>query len=398
VSHPNLLDVKFFVKKSRIQDNHVPVYARIGFAGTICDVSIKRDIDIDKWSPKIGRAKGARDDVRTFNNYLDQVRADIYNCLTVLRTKIHDNFAITAETIKNEFCGLEINQGQTLMQIVSYHNTHLRSTIEPGTMKNYYATEKFLKEFLKKKYNNAVDLPLKKLKYAFLVDFQIFLRERKPDHGQRPCGHNTGMKHIERLRKIINVALKNEWIEKDPFIKFKDRLLKKDRVFLNQEEVNCIESADLPLGRLKYVRDIFVFSLYTGLSYCDALQLTPQNISRGIDGELWITTQRQKSQQPVRIPLLPKALEVITKYQNDPRSMSAGTVFPPLSNQKMNAGLQEVASFCRITKHITFHIARHTFATTIALSNGMPIETLSKILGHTSIRTTQIYAKVVEKR
>jgi len=138
--------------------------------------------------------------------------------------------------------------------------------------------------------------------------------------------------------------------------------------------------------------------MYTGLAFSDTMNLRPQDISRGIDGELWITIHRQKSHQPVRIPLLPKALEMINRYQNDPRAVAEGKVFPQISNQKLNKNLKEVARLCGTVKNITFHIARHTFATTIALCNGVPIETLSKILGHTSIKTTQIYAKVVEKK
>ena len=150
--------------------------------------------------------------------------------------------------------------------------------------------------------------------------------------------------------------------------------------------------------RLLWAKDLFIFSCYTGLAYCDLMRLTPQNLSLGIDGDYWIMTSRKKTNQPVRVPLLPKARELVEKYKNHPRALATGTMFPNLSNQKVNAYLKEIADFCLIDKNLTFHLARHTFATTITLTNGVPIETVSKMLGHTSIRTTQIYAKVIESK
>ncbi|HEY4787351.1 MAG TPA: site-specific integrase, partial [Bacteroidales bacterium] len=150
--------------------------------------------------------------------------------------------------------------------------------------------------------------------------------------------------------------------------------------------------------RLQHAKDMFVFSCYTGLAYIDAFNLTSQNIGIGIDGQYWISTCRKKTDQPVRIPLLPKAMEIIEKYKTHPYAIAKGKLLPIYSNQKLNSYLKEIADLCGITKPLTFHIARHTFATTITLSNGVPIETVSKLLGHGSIRTTQVYAKVIERK
>ena len=206
------------------------------------------------------------------------------------------------------------------------------------------------------------------------------------------------MKHTERLRKMINLAIRNEWLLRDPFAKFKPSFIKTSREFLTAEELIKIENKEFSIQRLQQVKDLFIFSCYTGLSYIDVMNLSTENVSFGIDGELWLHTSRQKTDNPVRIPILPKALSMIQKYESHPKALAEGKLFPNISNQRLNSYLKEIADLCSIGKNLTFHLARHTFATTITLTNGVPMETVSKLLGHSSIRTTQIYAKVVEKK
>jgi integrase/recombinase XerD len=211
-------------------------------------------------------------------------------------------------------------------------------------------------------------------------------------------GNNTVMKHIERFRKLINLSRKLGWMERDPFINFKAKRIKTERGFLSLLELQEIEKKNFTIPRLQLVRDLFVFSCYTSLSYIDAINLSAENIRIGIDGELWIFYNREKTTKPIHIPLLPKALDIIEKYKDNQKAILQGTVFPKISNQKLNSYLKEIADVCGIEKNLTFHIARHTFATTVTLSNGMPIETVSKLLGHSKIATTQIYAKVIERK
>lgn len=206
------------------------------------------------------------------------------------------------------------------------------------------------------------------------------------------------MKHLERLRKVINLALRMEWMVKDPFSKFSLRYNKVERTFLHPDELKRIENKTFEIQRLEYVKDLFIFSCYTGICYIDAMNLTPDDIVLGLDGDYWISISRQKTHQKSKVPLLPKAREIIDSYQGNPRAKFRGKVFPLISNQKVNAYLKEIAIICEVDQNLTFHLARHTFATTITLSNGVPIETVSKMLGHTRITTTQIYAKVVEKK
>ncbi len=206
------------------------------------------------------------------------------------------------------------------------------------------------------------------------------------------------MKHIQRLRKMITLAYHIEWIERDPFVKFKPKLEKTEREFLTDLELESIESYRPAIERMAVVKDLFVFSCYTGISYADIMKLTSDNIVLGIDNTKWIMDNRNKTGTPFKIPLLLKAEKLIRKYSDHPRTQYSGKLMPSLSNQRLNSYLKELADVCGIKKNITFHMARHTFATTVTLSNGVPIETVSKLLGHTKLATTQIYTRVVEKK
>ena len=197
---------------------------------------------------------------------------------------------------------------------------------------------------------------------------------------------------------MIRLGVKLGWMEKNPFELFKLKMQKVERGFLTNEELCAIEGKEFSILRIQYAKDLFVFSCYTGMAYTDVMQLTPDNIILGMDGNYWIKTIREKTDTSIHIPILPKALAIIEKYKNTPRAIARGTLFPVISNQKLNSYLKEVADLCEIKRHLTFHLARHTFATSVTLSNGVPIETVSKMLGHTTIRTTQIYAKVIEKK
>ena len=194
------------------------------------------------------------------------------------------------------------------------------------------------------------------------------------------------------------MAVKEEWLEKDPFIKYKLKFEKTERGYLDEDELFRIETTPMPTKGLELTRDVFVFACYTGLAYIETYNLSYQDISKGIDGENWITGQRQKSKEFFGIPILPKAQEILDKYKNDPRAINKNKCLYVYANQKINENLKKIAAICGITKHLTFYLARHTFATTITLANDIPIETVSEMLGHTKLTTTQIYAKVIRKK
>jgi site-specific recombinase XerD len=260
-----------------------------------------------------------------------------------------------------------------------------------NTYKRYLTSLSHTKEFLKYKFN-LNDISIHRIDLAFINDYDFYLRTVKK------CNNNSTIKYIRNFGKIVKQCYANGWIERDPFLGYKGKVKKTDRVYLTEDEIQFIVDKSFATQRLSLVRDIFIFSCFTGLAYVDVKNLTPSHLVIGIDGVKWIYKNRQKTEVESRIPLLPIPEQILKKYENNPAANNTETLLPVLSNQKMNAYLKEIADLCGINKELTFHIARHTFATTITLSNDVPIETVSKMLGHKDLRSTQHYAKIVDKK
>jgi site-specific recombinase XerD len=386
--------VLFYLKKQKATaKGFAPICARVTVNGKRTEISVKRSVLVSQWDAKKGLAKGSRKEIVELNMFLDQFKAKIIS--TYQQMLLSEN-VIDGAAIRDKVLG-SAQSGATLGSLIEYHNQEQVSKLAHGTMKNYYTTQRYIHKFLNARYRRT-DLPLSELNYKFLLDFENYLRAYTPTDHQKPLNNNGIMKHIERLRKIVNMAITLDWLPKDPFASFKKHFDKVERECLNAAELAELAKKEFKIGRLQHVRDMFLFSCYTGLAYIDLSELTPDNIIIGIDGGQWLTTSRAKTDTSVRVPLLPQARQIMELYKDDPRAKNSGTVFPVISNQKMNGYLKEIADVCGITKTLTFHIARHTFATTVTLSNSVPIESVSKMLGHTSIRTTQIYAKVLEHK
>lgn len=385
--------ILFWANFSRVKNDKAPLYARITVNGKRAAISLKRKVLVSNWDIHRNRAKGTNEKSRILNSYLDEVYNHLFRCYQDLKT---ENKLVTAQAIKARYIGVD-EQNHSIMDIINYHNEDMVGKLKWGTQKNYFTTQKYISKFLLQVYKST-DMYLNELNYDFIIKFEKYLRAYIPEDHQIKMGNNTVMKHIERFRKLVNLSNKLGWIERDPFSSFKSQFMKKERDFLSLEELQEIENKKFTIGRLQLVKDLFVFSCYTSLSYIDVIQLAEDNICIGIDGELWIYYNREKTTKPIRIPLLPKALEIIEKYKFNHKSIVQGRIFPKISNQKLNSYLKEIADVCGIKKNLTFHVARHTFATTVTLSNGIPIETVSKLLGHSKISTTQIYARVLERK
>ena len=385
--------ILFWINTSRTKNNQAKIYVRVTVNQKRANISLKHSIDIDSWDSKKSRLKGNSVNARIINNYLEQVYLKIFQSHQELKL---EGKLITPQSIKARYLG-EDSRHYTMQSIIDYHNNKMGNKLHRDTMRHYKTTQRYILLFIKKEFKNT-DIYLKNLDYNFVIGFENFLRTYKPRDHHRKVGNNTIMKHIQRLRKMVTLAFHLEWIDKDPFVKFKPTLIKTEREFLTKDELERIENLSISLERLKIVRDLFIFSCYTGISYIDIMQLTENNIVLGMDNTNWIITKRQKTSTPVKIPLLSKAEDLIASYRGHPKTEDRGILFPNLSNQKLNSYLKEIADLCAITKNLTFHMARHTFATTITLTNGVPIETVSKLLGHTKIATTQIYAKVIERK
>ncbi|MFC2109321.1 site-specific integrase [Bacteroidota bacterium] len=386
-------NILIWINRSRLKNNEAEIFARITVNQKRANISLKRKVDLSNWDSARACVKGNGERARLTNRYIEQTKNDIFVAYQELK---QENKIITSQSVKSRYLGLD-NIQYSLLDMFEYHNTKMGPKLNAVTLRHYKTSQNYMLKFILKEYK-VKNMFLNELKYSFLIGFEYFLLNHKPQGNLKPIKNNTVMKHIQRLRKMTTMAYKMEWIDKDPFIRFKSRYEKSEREFLTQKELERIEEYIPGSNRLKFVRDLFVFSCYTGIAYMDIMLLTKNNLLLGIDGNKWIITKRHKTGTPVKVPLLRQAKELIEDYSDNQKALSTGTLFPKMSNQKLNDYLKELAALCDITKHLTFHMARHTFATTVTLTNGVPIETVSKMLGHTKLSTTQIYAKVVETK
>jgi site-specific recombinase XerD len=385
--------VLFWVYGKRAINNKANIYVRLTKNGKRVNISLKKKIDISTWDEKTQRANGTDKDSRILNLYLNEVQSKIY--------RIYEDFKkeeklFTSQMVKARFLG-EDKKRFSFQNLIDYYNEKMQNKLHKNTIGQYKTSQRYMLEYILKEYEET-DIFLSELDYGFVIGFEDFLRSYVPKAGQSKIGNNTAMKHIKRLRRMVTLAYRMEWLDRDPFVNFKMKNEKKEREFLTSEELQSIEDLNSSIERLVVVKDLFVFSCYTGISYSDIIELTSNNIVIGIDGKPWIMADRVKTGTPFKIPLLFQAQSLVNKYKDHIRTQSSTNLLPKLSNQKLNSYLKEIADLCGIKKNLTFHMARHTFATTVTLSNGVPIETVSKLLGHTKLSTTQIYARVVEKK
>jgi site-specific recombinase XerD len=386
------ISLLFYLKKrSTYKNGPVAIYLRFTVNGQRAEASTGRTCDPSRWNTQAGRATGTKEDVRTLNSYLDTLQAkaqEFHRWMTA------NDEMVTAETLKNRFIG-KTEKVRTLVSVFEDHNQKMSSLVgqefEKSTLQRYETALMHTKEFMQWQYKVS-DIPITKINFEFLNDFEYYLRS------VRKCANNSAIKYIKNLGKIVRICLGNGWLTVDPYLNYKPKTRKIHRIVLTNEELTAIADKQFPVDRLRLVRDIFLFSCYTGLAYVDVKKLKRSEMVKGIDGDFWIYTKRQKTDTLSRIPVLPAALKVIERYANNPQCIVKDLLLPVMSNQKMNAYLKEIADLCGISKLLTFHIARHTFATTVTLNNGVPIESVAKMMGHTSIKTTQIYAKVMDHK
>lgn len=385
--------ILFWINSSRAKENFAELFARITVNGKRVNISLKEKVLLHQWDKRKAKVKGNNQKAKQINHYLEVTRNKIFQSYVDLKSS---GAIITAKTVKEKYLA-EDKKFPTLQELIVYHNEKSRHILHYDTLRHYKTSQKYIMEYVNEQYKQN-DYYLRDLNYGFMVGFENFLRSYISNHPQPTIGNNTTMKHIQRLRKMVTMAFHMEWIERDPFVRFKTKLIKKERDFLTKAELESIEKFTCSLDHLNLTRDLFIFIAYTGISHGDCMLLTKKDVVKGDDQNLWIHTKRKKTGTPVKIPLLPKALAVIKKYENTAHTVIHQKLLPKVLNQKMNLYLKEIAYLCKITKNLTSHVARHTFATTITLSNGVPLETVSKLLGHTKMATTQIYARVLEKK
>ncbi|NML20792.1 site-specific integrase [Pseudoflavitalea sp. G-6-1-2] len=386
------ISLLFYIRKSKTtKEGLAPVYVRITVNGNRIDQSLQKFVLVARWDAAAGRVKGNNPEAKELNTFLDAIRA---KALKMEREMVQDGVCITLESFREKWFGVH-DRPRMLLEIFQEHNNQVTALIgkefAKATLTRFNTSKDHVSAFLQWKYKIR-DIDINRLNFEFVSDYEFWLRT------QKNCGHNTTLKYIADLRKVINTCIRKRWLVRDPFIGFKMTRHEVDKDFLTDEELQTIFSKDFETDRLNQVRDVFIFSCFTGLAYADVQKLKRTEVARGIEGDYWVFTKRQKTETASRIPLLPVPLQIIEKYKDHPACINSGKILPIPSNQKMNAYLKEIANISKIHKNLTFHIARHTFATTVTLSNGVPMESVSKMLGHKNLKTTQHYAKILDRK
>lgn len=385
----NYFSVLFFIKKTKLLKNgQAPICLRITVNGLRAEIQVKRSVAIDKWDAKKECCKAKDRAGDELNHYLQSVKTKV---MQIHRQLEQDHKTITAEIIKKMFYG-QYTPPKSLIEIFTEHNKRCRSLIGKDyveeTVQRFERTVTYLQEFMQAEYNIS-EIPLNQIKMDFIVKFEHFVKTGKK------CSHNSALKYMKNLKKIILYALGNNWLETNPFVMVKFKNERTHREFLSEEEVKRLLTKEFEINRLEQVRDIFAFCCFTGLAFSDVQKLNKQHIYVDSEGTSWLRIARQKTDTMCNIPLIEVPLRLIEKYASHPECVARGTLLPVPSNQKMNSYLKEIADLCHIKRDLSTHMARHTFAC-MALANNMSIETIAKILGHGNIKTTAIYAKVLD--
>ena len=370
--------------KSRVNSKgESQIYLRVTVDGKRKEISLKKSIASKSWDKKKQRAKGNSEATRVLNKYLRTVEVKIDQTEQQL---FNAGKRVTIELLMNKYLGVD-NKNHTLIEVIESSNKRKKMLVKESTYKHYKAALKHVKSYLKYQYK-VTDIDIKEVNYQFILDFDFYLRTEKN------IGNNKAIRYVKTLGGIFRTTIENGWISIDPFMNYKKTKVIKDVVSLTKSEIDIIYKKEFSNKSLERVRDIFIFSCYTGLAYCDVERLSKEHIIKSIDGYSWIKINRRKTEVVCDIPLFQVAEEIIDKYKDDPIVINSGKLLPVLKNQKMNAYLKDIGDLCDISKNLHFHMARHTWGTTIAAANRLPIETIMRIMGHKTIEMARHYAKI----
>ncbi|SEH47651.1 site-specific integrase [Chryseobacterium culicis] len=384
--------VNFFLKTPWKKGDYLRfVYLRITVDGISKEISTKRKWSVERWNQKTERAVGTKEDTKSLNHFLDSLISGLNN----FRTKLSNNSeSITAVKLIEYIQGKSYQKPKVLEEFQKHNEEMLNLVIAGdfarGTYDRYVTARSHVEEFMQFQYNRS-DFEFRELNYSFVTDYEFYLKT------VRGCSNNTTLKYIANFKKIVLRAIAKDIIQKDPFILFKSKKNKLDKRPLTTKELQRLEDKKFDSERLSIVRDIFVFQCYTGLSYIDVKQLRYSEIKEDSDGSFWIMSNRQKSKSRTDIPLLEKALLIMKRYQGHPQCHDSNLVLPVRSNQKMNEYLKEIATLCGIYSELNTHMARRTFASTVTLKNGVPINVVKELMGHHSVTQTEEYALTTQE-
>ncbi|MBO6186732.1 MAG: site-specific integrase [Chryseobacterium sp.] len=380
----------FYAKKTKGNPDISAIYMRITINGKRAELSTGRTIKTSEWNCKSGKISGRSSSARDLNIFLEGIRTEIFKSYNYL---FNNDKIVTCESLKNKFLGND-ERKVTLVEVFKGHNNQIKELIgkgfAKGTWERYETSLRHTQQFMMWKYN-ITDIFVSEINPAFVTNYDFFLRT------VRCCANNSAVKYVKNFQKIINICLDNEWIMKNPFSNYTSKIIITDVPCLTEKELDIIKNKEFKSNRLTVVRDIFLFCCFTGLAYAEVKKLSTENI-KDFNNEKWIKIKRTKTNVEASIPLLPAAEEILERYRTCIKCINIGKVLPVYSNQKVNEYLKEIGDLCNLGLEITFHTARHTFATTVTLNNGVPIETVSKMLGHKNVRMTQHYAKIHDEK
>lgn len=365
---------------------------RITINGDRVNFPIKRHILPELWSTERNEMIGRTQEAQVFNKYLEAIRLrtnKLYNELLV------DHAEITPPLLRDAILGVNTARGKTIISVWNDYVERLESLVGIETsyanMQKYRTARGHFQDFLKFKYR-IHDVSIKRIDHRMIEGFEDYLRT------QRGCGYNTSIKFLQNLKRIVMDCIRNGWLQKNPFANKSLTLKEVARPYLNEEELQRILALEIKIERLDRIRDFFLFACFTGLSYSDVKKLKREEVEFTSDG-YWIKTRRTKTGVTTNVPLLEVPWKILMKYNPHFEDLfPSDKMLPIMSNQKLNSYLKEIADLSHITKPLTFHTARHTFATTVTLLNGVPIESVSKMLGHKNITSTQHYARIVDQK
>lgn len=391
----NTFAFSLLIRKCKGDKRRADIYARITVNGEQKEFSVKEQIPVSYWDSNKNRVRGNLMEARSINEHLDNIRFSIKD---KYRKLLDENKLVTAETIRDAYLGIQTQlKGHKMGELLDYYKKIWVFKLKDGGFKNYKTTIKYLHLFLSHKFESG-DIFLSQVDGEFATDFEHFIRTH-PIKDHDPCKGNGVGKHIQRFKCILNWAANDlKWINVNQCSHYKCPIKKPKRRKLDMSDLIKLESKNFIDPTLNYVKELFLNSCYTGLAFADAMAISEHDFEWNLDGVVWCKRYRTKSEELCAVPLLPSAANILRKYWKDAVNKGRTTIFPYITNQHVNECLKIIQQVCEINTYLTFHVARHTFAKTIALKNGIPLETIQMMLGHSKITTTQIYADVDEEK
>lgn len=389
-----MIKIVFFIRTSKVKlSGESPLYAKVILENQSISISTGKNISSDRWkATKRLQGNSKTEKEKVLKQSLDLFFLKVERAYNELSRMDID---VNLEELKDIVTGNKKDNTVYLLSIFDKHNEDFKKRVTAGersaaSLQKYMRSKDLIKAFLKKKYNLA-DIDVKKVNGAFIYNLESFLKYESEYKGTIGIKNNSVVKYFKNFKTVCNYGIKIELLDKNPFNNYDGKLKITEAVFLTQDELNAIENTVFKIERLERVKDIFLFSCYTGYAPVDACKLTSDNLIKDSEGNVWIKTKRTKTGIKANVPLLSQSQKIINKYDGNQKGL-----LPSLSNQKMNAYLKEIADLCGINKHLTWYVSRHTFATTVTLGNGIKMENVSAMMGHSSIKQTQHYAKVLD--